>query len=327
MKKIAISLTAVTMLLTGITGCGDVNDNAANQQEGFTVNQGRQGGNYYGARGDGTGMQGAYNDMMGRETERYGQQGYARGWNNRNGAHGGRIGAQNRARGNRAGAYGTRAGAYGGFGRGIVGDDRAGMVDEDGILNRRPRAYQGQQTSRDRGRMGGNAFRGSNFLGDRDRGIPHEFGERGHRGLNRQGQHGERRHQGLGQQGQQGRQGPVTGYYDSDDGRAARELADRIEDQEGVQDCRVIVNGDDIVVGLETDGDDEQVSEEIRSKVSRAVDDKDVHVVTDQEHLRTIRGMDEQLRAGEPFEEVGATFDDMLQDLGRAVQRPFERSR
>ncbi len=37
--------------------------------------------------------------------------------------------------------------------------------------------------------------------------------------------------------------------------------------------------------------------------------------------------MDDRLRTGAAFEEVGATFTDMLQDLGRAAQRPFERSR
>ncbi|UCZ54344.1 YhcN/YlaJ family sporulation lipoprotein [Bacillus shivajii] len=420
MKKFALSLTAVTILLSGLAGCGDVNDNAANnQQEGFTVNQGRQGGNFYGARGDGTGMQGAYNDMRGRETEGYGQQGHLRGWNNRVDTHGqaarrnrtGALGAQERGigrdaalgtrnrglgadrggalgdrrrtgafgerrnhgalggqQGRHAGAHGTRAGAYGGFGRGIVGNDRPGMVDEDGILNRRPRALQGQQTSRDKGRVGANTYRGANILGDRDRGVPRgqmRDGTRGRmgetnitgeglrgqnrmgeanlpgdrqRGQNRLGDTGQldnRNRGGMGQQGmfgdgqtrQQGQRGNVTGYFDSQDGKSAREISNRVEAQEEVDDCRVIVNGDDVVVAVEADGNEQEIENKVESMVSRMADDKDVHVVSDREHFKTVRGMDERLRAGEPFEEVGATFDDMLQDLGRAVQRPFERSR
>ena len=49
--------------------------------------------------------------------------------------------------------------------------------------------------------------------------------------------------------------------------------------------------------------------------------------MTDRDQVNNVRGMNNRLEMGEPIEEIGATINDMLEDLGNAVQRPFERSR
>ncbi|WP_158282131.1 YhcN/YlaJ family sporulation lipoprotein [Salipaludibacillus keqinensis] len=271
MKKIALGLSVVTILLSGVA-CGDMEPNNTEGQ-GYSYQQRDQTG-YGNDRIDGTGM-GSSNygqrGMMGRETERYGNR--------------------NQAGRDRMTGYQTGQGRPRGFTRGITGNDRQGMVDENGLLNGRLRASNRNQTDNNLNRgMGDGMFRGTSNTG------------------NKQGSN-------------------VTGYYDSKDGQTARKLENRIENIDGVRDCDVLINGDDVVIGIDASGNEDRVERKVRSLASKLDDNKQVHIVTDQSGMDRINGMENQLRDGAPFEEVGATFNEMLDDLGDALQRPFERSR
>ena len=52
-------------------------------------------------------------------------------------------------------------------------------------------------------------------------------------------------------------------------------------------------------------------------------------MVTDKDMYGRVQGLNNQLRqgTGEAVDEIGSTFEAMLKDIGRAVQRPFERTR
>jgi spore cortex protein len=311
MKKWLLSVSAAMMLVAGLTGCGGNMDEGDGDQEGFFTNQSRKYNNYgredagFLNRHPGEGATGSYYGQgygknRGRETESYG----ARGSNYGNPM----TGYQTRARGAHKGSefrrqttgFGDRArmfepnaqrrnramGTNGyGLGRGITGDDRPGMVDGNGILNRfdprgsRPAGYDNQQRYNMRAKSG--RMTGHNY----------------------------------------------SGYYNGEDGHRARRLANRIERMDNVENCRVIMNGNDVMVGLEASGDSKRTEHNVRKMIGQMNGDYDVYVTTDREHLNTMRAMDDRLRAGEPFEEIGATFTDMANDLGRAVQRPFTRSR
>ena len=65
----------------------------------------------------------------------------------------------------------------------------------------------------------------------------------------------------------------------------------------------------------------------VQTQVKDLADGKQVHVVTDQDAVTRIRTLDDRLRGGTAFEEIGATFTEMVRDLGRAAGRPFERTR
>ncbi|WP_096440358.1 YhcN/YlaJ family sporulation lipoprotein [Alteribacter populi] len=317
MKKWFLSLSAATMLVSGLAGCGgNANDTDEGAQQGFFRNQQNQqrnveqqdGGGYLNKR---QGMTGHYygqnadqnfHQNRGRETERFGTR--AANYGNP------MTGYRTRARGmNR-----TQ-----GFGRGITGNDRPGMVDNNGILNR---------FNANENRMGGydnhQRYRMQGANKQQRQGMMQGSNQQQRQGM-MQGQQHQRSQQGQGHQGQQGQH---RGYYDGEDGHLAQRIANRVEDMDKVEDCRVIVNGDDIVIGVNTlDGDDQRVQQKIHRMTSDLDDHKDIYVSSDREQVDRIRGMDDRLRAGEPFDEVGATFNDMVQDLGRAIQRPFERSR
>ncbi|ADU29751.1 YhcN/YlaJ family sporulation lipoprotein [Evansella cellulosilytica] len=357
MRKIALTLTAASMIFSGLAGCGDVNDTGMNntnqgqqigQQTGFGVNDNRTNptglgtndgttgnrigfgyndNNGYGTRGAGTGnyrfgtQPGGTNDEnitrrngTGLQYERnFGnaenyvaqnrnvtRDGQNFGGLNRNGARNGQnFGAQNN---NTNSAYEARInnrrdGATG-FGRGITGNDRPGMVDENGVVNDRTREQRGT-TGLNRGTNGTRGFnRGTND------GT-----------LN----HGKRNGTTTGQQTR------TSDYFNGEDGRLATNMTDRLSGANGVNDAHVIVHGNDVLVGVDSDNDFNDNT--VRDRIGNLSGDRNVHVVTDRERVNDIRGLNDRLRAGEAFEEVGATFNEMLGDLGDAVQRPFERSR
>ncbi|PSL45127.1 sporulation lipoprotein YhcN/YlaJ [Salsuginibacillus halophilus] len=118
------------------------------------------------------------------------------------------------------------------------------------------------------------------------------------------------------------------GMNGQDDRKAADNIRKYTEKLEHVTDARVIVNDDDVLIGVQTDGDE---SENLERKVKKEAEqvyneDKNVHVVTDESSYNELERMDDELRSGAAFEEIGSTFNEMLDDLGDAAQRPFEQT-
>jgi hypothetical protein len=341
MKKIAMSVAAATMVLGGLGACGidnqatDMNANNYNRT-GFDAQQMTRTDTGY--RG-----QGPVTDMMtpdDRGTTRtrthlnnyntgsnYGQRtGYLPQGNNngttglgrtglfgsndtvteqgRNRSNQQRVTAQNRNSNNR-GMFGTQQRA--GIGHsGLTGNNRPGMVDDDGLLRGNARNRAGMMNQRTGqgamnldGRSSVNQGAGPNVRTGRTN---------------------------TGALGNQNRQNAMN-YHEDYDSQTARRIASRIQNMNGVDDVRVIVHGNDIVVGIDSENNTNQVQQKVERKVKGLANGKDVHVVTDEDAVGRIRTMDDELRTGVTFEEVGATFNQMLGDLGRAVQRPFERSR
>ncbi|WP_332631202.1 YhcN/YlaJ family sporulation lipoprotein [Halalkalibacter flavus] len=261
-------------------------------------------------------------DNFGTNTGLFGTHG-AQGITGRQGTDARGIGLAGLNRGTaRDGIRATERNA--GMGRaGLTGGNRPGMVDEDGILRGRARRGAGALDATPGHRRQG---QGAMNLEARDRGnvnhgtrTPNRFDATG-RG-DRTGVH-------HGQQRAQGKHGTRAMNYHKDyDGQTVQRLAERCERIDGVEDARVIVHENDVVVGITTNGDMDDVKRKVEKTVNGLAKDKDVRVVTDSDAVGRIRNMDDRLRTGTAFDEVTATFTDMLGDLGRAVQRPFERSR
>lgn len=403
MKKIALSLTAAGILFAGVAGCGDVNDAGMDDTQrgygtnqtrgwdrttGFGADQGRvnehtdrgfiQEGRGQTGFGGGTGYGTGYNTQVRVPGQQNGALTRERGFGsvydyqtgNRNPGTG--IHGQNRANRGRTTAYAARENAeLRGFSRGITGNDRPGMIDENGVLNDQYNARDIRSMYR---RQNRNVQHRSQFGND---GARLNEGTRGTQGMNRrnQGTQGlNRKNQGTQgmnrrNQGKQGlnRQNEGTrglnrgaseelrkngakhldhGKYDAkaiqdgqgdwfyngdedenNDGRLSRRISQRLTGMNDLRDPRVIVRGNNVVIGTETDGDANRLQNNLRNDLSGLAGNRDIHVVTDRDRVRNIRDMDDRIRAGEPFEEFADTFNDMLQDIGRAARRPFEQSR
>ncbi|MBU9720703.1 MULTISPECIES: YhcN/YlaJ family sporulation lipoprotein [Bacillaceae] len=358
MRKLAMSLTAASLLFSGLAGCGDVNDTGMNdQRSGYTVNQG-------GAARDGQADDGT---MFGRNNNRgFDQGGMFRNNNNRGGVFGQNEGRgfnqgsngfnqgreyignnpNNRGLGNEsetrgAGQTGTQrgynyqqdqAGTHGlnhgnrgrtsayearengqhrGFGRGITGDNRPGMVDEDGLLNGQRANVTGQNRGTTHNR------------GIQHRGTGDQINDGATGFFNRQNTNN--RTNNMNNRNQNNNTN--NAYYNGQDGQLASRINTNLANAGIGDDYHVVVNGNSVIIAVNDDGDTKTIEKNVNNTVSNVRDDLDVHVVTDRDRVNQVRGMNDRLRAGEPFEEIGATFNDMLNDLGDAAQRPFERSR
>lgn len=355
------------MIFAGLAGCGDVNDTGMNNTTtGYTTNQGQGAGtatgfgfdngrypegvyphtrDFQGTRGyrEGRGSTGFGNGQgtigfgAGQGNgfgARAGQGNYQVGPSTRNNnvGHGAGYVTEERNFGsafdyqtgnttprqglrgqNNAGGFNVRGNRdYRGFGRGITGNDRPGMVDENGLLNGFDNRGQVGRQHRgfNRGTEGFNHGTGRDY-GNLNGGTGRNNGTQG---LNR----------GTGRTGINA-QNNTGAYFDSEDGRLATQINDRIGG-DNIRDSRVIVHGNDVLIGVDAD-DTDGIDDDVRNRVGNLAGDRNVHVVTDRNQYRGLRDMDDRLRAGDAFEEIGATFNDMLDDLGNAVQRPFERSR
>ncbi len=203
---------------------------------------------------------------------------------------------------------------------GLTGGNRPGMVDEDGILRGRARGGTGALGTRYGHRRQG---QGAMNLEARDRGNVNQ----GTRNRAQYGTTDRGNRTGVHQGQQRTRTQDAVKYHKDYEGKTVQQLSRRIERVDGVDEARVIMHDDDVVVGITTSGNMNDVKKDVERTVKGLADGKDVRVVTDSDAVGRIRTMDNELRTGAAFEEVGATFTEMLNDLGRAVQRPFERSR
>lgn len=332
MKKFAITLSVTTLLLGGLIGCGtdqQGTDGLSGQDQrgmgyhttdkrtetGITGQRAGEGpitdmftrDDRRGARGLGrderrpaTGLAGErgltrQRDGQGRDgmTGQYGTDGVG-GMTGAGGTGVGMRGTQFGSQG-RGGMTGTRQGTKGlgdtginvrDHGRaGIVGDNRAGYVDDRGILRRR-------------------AITGRAGIG----------------GLGQTGRTGDR--------GAPGSRMNEFAYPTGYDGAMVQRINTRLADVENIRDSRVIVHEDRILIGVEANGQDTQrIKQDVRRTVGNMVGDKEVIVVTERDQYNQVRTADDRLRGGEAFEEVGATINEMFQDFGRAIQRPFEQTR
>lgn len=291
MKKIAMSVAAATMLVGGLTACGDNQSTDPNATE-FEA-QNLNGYNNNGYNGNYTTSR--YRNHEGPLTDMLTPDGY------RNGNYGqfdGSTRAQSENYNNMTRRNGSRANSY--TSRGMVGNNLPGMVDNDGLLRGRARD----------GSMNG-------FNGTRNG----QNGTMRNRGFNNGANNGMMQNRGFNAQNNNGN------YHENYDSSSAQRIVSSVTQIKGVNDARVIVHNDDIVVGVESNKDQDKVRKQVEDKVKGLAKGKNVHVVTDTDAVGRIRTMDDRLRTGSAFEEIGDTFTDMLRDIGSAARRPFEGAR
>ena len=119
-----------------------------------------------------------------------------------------------------------------------------------------------------------------------------------------------------------------VGYYDGADGQLARRIADRVEKLDQVEDARAIVYGNQVIVGADTnDSNAQDVDRKVRQAIRNIAQTRNVTVVTDDDMFDRIRTVDDDLQGGQAIEEVQSDINAILNDLGDAIQRPFENNR
>ncbi|WLD92225.1 YhcN/YlaJ family sporulation lipoprotein [Alkalihalobacillus sp. AL-G] len=131
----------------------------------------------------------------------------------------------------------------------------------------------------------------------------------------------------VGRNGGNDGNGAQINYADGYEGDLAQRISRKVNKMDNVEDARVIINNDAVIVGIDTsDQNDRNVKEQVRKEVQE-ITNKNVRVTTDEEMFTRIRNVDDDLRNGNGFDEVRSDFTGIMNDLGDAAQRPFENNR
>ncbi len=110
-------------------------------------------------------------------------------------------------------------------------------------------------------------------------------------------------------------------------GDLARKIARKVENMRDVEDARVVVTGDSVLIGIDTnDRNDRDVEPKVRNAVQKMTD-KNVRITTDEDMFTRIRDVDNDLRDGNGFAEVQSDINAIMDDIGDALQRPFQNNR
>ncbi|MCF6138081.1 YhcN/YlaJ family sporulation lipoprotein [Pseudalkalibacillus berkeleyi] len=110
-------------------------------------------------------------------------------------------------------------------------------------------------------------------------------------------------------------------------GDLARRISKKVNNMRDVDDARVVVTRDSVLIGVDTnDRNDRDVKPKVKSAVKKMTD-KDVRVTTDEDMFTRIRDVDNDLRDGNGYNEVESDVNAIMNDIGDALRRPFENNR
>lgn len=116
-------------------------------------------------------------------------------------------------------------------------------------------------------------------------------------------------------------------YDDGYDGQLAERIEDRVERINNVDDANVIITDDTVLVGVDTnDQNNKNMEKNVRNAVQKLTNKK-VRVADDEDVFDRMGNVTDDLRNGSAYDEVRSDVNNILDDLGDAVQRPFQNNR
>lgn len=119
-----------------------------------------------------------------------------------------------------------------------------------------------------------------------------------------------------------------VGYYNRGDGEVAQKVKNQVEKMDNVDDARVLVTDNNVLVAVDTnDRNDKEMKENITQKVRNMADGRNIQVLTDEGAFTRIRNIDNDIQNGVDRDVIDTDVNELLDDLGDAVQRPFNNNR
>lgn len=124
-----------------------------------------------------------------------------------------------------------------------------------------------------------------------------------------------------------------TNPYDRVGYKSDRSLAKRIADKantvNGIAQTHVVVTNANVVIGAVPDRgrtDTAKLRKEITSAVQPLAGNRTVYVSTDNRYVQRITAAETNFNAGKGMREVSADIVGIIDDLSRAVKRPFQNN-
>ncbi|RBW70416.1 hypothetical protein DS031_05130 [Bacillus taeanensis] len=116
-----------------------------------------------------------------------------------------------------------------------------------------------------------------------------------------------------------------VGYYDGTDNELAERIADKVEKLNNIKDVNTLVYGNRVVIAVDTnDQNDQDVEASVRKAVNSIVQGRNVTVVTDEDLFGRIDNINNDMRDGRDFNEVQPEINNIFNDLGDTMKRPFQ---
>ncbi|WP_197089576.1 YhcN/YlaJ family sporulation lipoprotein [Bacillus sp. SA1-12] len=118
------------------------------------------------------------------------------------------------------------------------------------------------------------------------------------------------------------------GNNDRDDNEISRKVRASVEKMNNIDDARVLITENNILVAVQTDtAADDKLKNKIKNNVRKMADGRDVQVVTDQGTFNRVRNIDNNIQNGVDRTRIDNDINNLMNDLGNAVQRPFNGNR
>jgi spore cortex protein len=116
-------------------------------------------------------------------------------------------------------------------------------------------------------------------------------------------------------------------YAEGYDGKLAERIERQVEGINNVDEARVIVTDDRVLVGIDTnDRNDKNTENQVRNAVKKLTK-KQVSIADDENAFDQMGDITDDLQNGKAFDEVQSDVNNIVNDLGDAVQRPFQNNR
>jgi len=109
----------------------------------------------------------------------------------------------------------------------------------------------------------------------------------------------------------------------------SRRIASHVARLNNVNDASVFTNGNTVVIGATLDRgvrNKQGVEQSIRSTAKHMAPGKNIQVVTDRKMVNRIANVNDRLDNGAPMKEVRSDISGIINDLGNALQRPFQNN-
>lgn len=119
-----------------------------------------------------------------------------------------------------------------------------------------------------------------------------------------------------------------VGTNQREEGKTAQQVRNAVEKMNHVDEARVLVTDNNIIVAVDTQGTEEnQLKDKIRKQVQKVAKGRNVQVVTDEGTFTRVRNIDNDIQNGVDRNNVDTDINNLMDDLGDAIERPFNNNR
>jgi YhcN/YlaJ family sporulation lipoprotein len=113
------------------------------------------------------------------------------------------------------------------------------------------------------------------------------------------------------------------------DSRTANQISNQVNKIRGVRYAGTLINGNTVVVGVHTTAgapSTPTLHQKVRNIVQKYVGNRNVQVVTDEKAVKRITTVGNKITNGTATREITSDIRGIFNDLGNAVQRPFQNN-